>query len=467
MKLNLEISNYKKIKDFKGEFESGNIYVIGGKNNQGKTTFLQGLAALATGVPKKVDNVSFGETKGFIKGQFDFESATKGLYTVKWDFESDKNKFVIIDQDTNVIKCTPRNNAIAEMFKYNSFTIDEWFGWGLTSEGRKKQAEIIFNLLPIELQEEYKTIEAKVSEKGGTLFSDRAEVSKKYDAAKIVLDKFKPTDEELALQAKRTDATVGLTKLETQLESQLNSEKPILELQLTQARIDSEKNMDDALDLKESIQEIEAEILRLQQNRDKYQKSLDEKTAIQKELDKVVEIVAAKIEALPKEEQTVDVLRERISKGKDFIKSIDNIDSKVLNYKNAQKEAQVYLDSYTSFDEEIKSLRERKKAIINDSELPIENITIEDGECFYKEGDNLIPFIKDSLSYSEGGIIILKLLAHLNKDLPIWLLGSAESYDNDRLAKFANIAQEYDGIIFLDRVIPDSEEGLTVNILES
>lgn len=465
MNLSVEFKNFKKIKDFQGDFISGNVYVVGGKNDQGKTTFLQGIAAIATGNPAKNNCVSFGEDKGQVKGQFDFSAANGGVYTVKWDFTAETNKFVLIDPDTNILKSTPRANVIGDIFKYNAFTIDEWFGWGLTAEGRKKQAEIILNLLPEDARLEYDSIEAEISPKGGVLFLQRASASKEYDAAKIVVDTFKPTVAEIESLKTLAAAKKQLGEIEVELETALASDLPVLKLKQENAitAVDNcQKDIDNTLrDIDEITDEME-KLRKLLTEKQSHKKTLDAELIILKE---AVTNINSEIKNIPPVTDS-EALRERIKKGKEYIKSIEDIENKNTNYENAKKTAVLKFDEYDSLDADIKVKRERKAAIIEENKLPVENITIEDGECFYIDGENYIPFVKDSVSYSAGGMIILKLMAFLNKNLPIWLIGSAESYDNDRLPIICDIAKQYNGIIFMDRVIPESEDGITINALE-
>jgi hypothetical protein len=466
MNLNLEFKNFKKIKDFSHEFQSGNVYVVGGPNNIGKTTFLQGLSTLATGIARKTDNVSFGEENGQVKGQFSFDGANGGNYLVKWDFTSDTNKFVIIDPDTNVHKSTSRNNVIADIFKYNSFTIDEWFGWGLTAEGRKKQAEIILNLLPDIAREEYLKIENEVSPKFGTLYGSRTIINKEYEAAKSIVDQFKLTPEEKEKITKVETAKNLLYTYEQQLEKILanNPTKLSENLKTTKDAILQNNLFIDSA--KEDIDDITQQIKSLEEKKVKRLSELKGFENIMPDLkDK-------NIKALEDVNNCKDLgnefeVRERITSGKAFIEAVRNIEAKDKSYTENKKVAQVKFDELQILDADIKKKRERKEAIIEENKLPVENISIEDGECFYVDGNNYIPFTKDSVSYSEGGMIIIKLMAHLNQALPIWLIGSAESYDNTRLPELLNIAKQYNGIIFMDRVIADSEQELSINILES
>lgn len=465
MNLTVEIENFKKIKNLKKEFTSGNIYVVSGKNDIGKTTFLQGIATLATGIPPKTKEiVSFGESEGKVKGDFLFDGADNNKYVVKWDFTHDKSRFTIIDPETNILKSNSKNNVIADIFKYNLFTIEEWFGWGLTSEGRKKQAEIILNLLPEKAKKEYEEIESLVSPKFGSLFIERTEVNKEYDRAKAVLDSFEISKEDLDLLNQEEGAKKLIYSLKEQLENALKSNIPALKEKVVTAEMNIIKNDDFITGLKSDINDIDEQIKALELRKKQKEDALKE---AEKNAPILIKEMAAAQDELKNANPIVDIetLRKRISVGETLIESINKIKDKKADYEKAKGIAQLKLSKKEDLDQTIESKRSRKIQIIEENKLPVEKIVIEDGECFYDDNGNLIPFIKDSVSYSAGGMIILKLMAHLNKKLPIWLLGSAESYDDSRLAELQKIAEEYNGIIFMDKVIPGNQE-LTINVIE-
>jgi KaiC/GvpD/RAD55 family RecA-like ATPase len=465
MNLTVEFKNFKKIKDLKEEFHSGNVYIVGGPNNVGKTTFLQGIQTLATGVAKKGNNVSFGEADGQIKGQFEFKGANEGLYIVKWDFTNEDSKFVIIDSETNIHKSTSRNNVIAELFKYNMFTIDEWFGWGLTAEGRKKQAAIILNLLPEAARAEYDDIEKKVAPDTGSLYVRRTALNKEYDAAKLIVDTFALSQEQKDALTKEEAANNLLYQLKKDLEAVIACNKSTLEENKKRADEDLATALVDIDDVKEEISEIEEQMkaleLKLKAKKDNLQ-FLEKSIPVLKE--KIVKADEALNEV--KNMKNPDEIRNRIKSGEDLLENIRSIKEKQKNYEEAKKTAVSKMSERDEINSEIEKLRERKKIIIEENDLPVSNIVVENGECFYVDGENLIPFTRDSVSYSEGGMIILRLMAYLNRTLPIWLVGSAESYDDTRMKELQEIAEKYDGIIFLDKVVPDTNEGLKINVIE-
>jgi len=475
MKFSLELTNFKQHKELKQDFESGNIYVVGGPNDIGKTHFLEAIKVIATGVPGKKNNVSFGESEGTVKGEIEFDSAKGKKYIVKWDFTEDKNKFIIIDPETNVHKSTSRNNIIAELFQYNMFTIDEWFGWGLTSEGRKKQAEIILNLLPQEARDEFLSIEADVNPSFGNKFKERTEINKDYDAAKKLLDNSKLSDEDKAKIDKwEKGLKLTLQSLKDSLEEELKSDKSSKKEKLETLKKSMSEAMDEDLLIDEKFeseaQEVQNEIQRLQNKlvtmKEGYKTTKKRYKEKIEAMDIMIESLEEEINKDSKEKVDINVLKERIAKGETYKEEVTKLLSIQETYELNVKKAQELRDKSEKLTETIEKLRERKKAIIEENKLPVDNISIEDGECLYIDKDgNTMPFVKDAVSYAKGGMTIIRLMAHLNKELPIWLVGSAESYDKNRLEELHKIVEEYNGIMFLDKVIFDAES-LTIECLE-
>lgn len=450
MNLTIFIKNFKKIKDLEQSFQSGNIYVIQGSNDIGKSTFLQAIRILATGENKNSNNVSFGANDGHIKGEFELDGADNNRYVVKYDFSKEKNTFTLIDPTTKVHKSTSRNNVIADIFKYNSFTVEEWFGWGLTSEGRKKQAEILLNLLPDDAKKEYLDIETKVNTKNGILYKERTEINSKYEYSKNNIEVLNA--EETKLIKEKGNYEKVLLELKTNLESASNSERTILEYDLKSKEVDKTNQLF-------LINELETEIARLTkqltETKEKYLNTLEE-----------IDKINTKLKDIPVVNINIEETKQRIQKGEELLKQVAVAESKKKRIDDMTFKTQQLYHETTAKTKEIEDLRKRKQQILEDNELPVKEISIIDGEAMYVTSDGEVPFTKDNVSYSSGGMVIAKLMSHINKCLPIWLIGSAESYDKSRLNELQEIVKSNNGIIFLDKVEQEENTPLTIKCIE-
>lgn len=480
MKYSVEFKNFKKIEDLTAEFEGGNIYIIGGPNEIGKSTFLQGIEILSTGVdPNKGSIVTDGKEEGHIKTEFIGADGSK--YVVKYNFNDNKNQFILINPKTEVKKSTSRNNVIAEIFKYNKFTIEEWFAWGLTAEGRRKQADIILNLLPEKAKEEYLSIDDKISPKVGVIFGQRTSLNKDYDILKKTVEEYELSKLDIEDINKKTSVDTLLPTLKQELEKALKNNPDSIKknIEFLNASI-SEKEVasnEKVVSLEEQDRELEKEceeLLKQIELKKKKRAEIKEQITItkstsQEEIKKITEEVKALEESVKTLTDGVDIekLKERIATGEALQNKINNLIDKQKTYNEKCTKLQELFENIEKLNNEIDNLKERKVQILTENKLPISNIIIEDGEALYvdKEGVKL-PFIRESVSYSSGGMIVLELMAHINKELPIWLVGSAESYDKSRMEKLRILAKKYNGIVLLDKVIDNEKQQLEITCVE-
>ncbi len=471
----VDFLNHKLLQDTQAEFKAGNLYYIEGSNEKGKTTFINALRNLITGKANKTNNVTYGQTDGYVKGEFNLIGGNKEKYIIKWDFTQEKNSFVIIDPKTNVHKSTSRNNIVAEIFKYNDFTIDEWFQWGLTSEGRRKQASILLNLLPPDILNKYNKLEGETNTTYGTLYSKRTKENNIYDSIKMTLDSLKITNDDLATIKKENEYNKIVEKYNSN--KVYKSEKELLEVKYNSIE-DKIKSLNKELLEKENIQNInnkrdndliseylkKIEDLRLKIQKDiqsfnefkvNYEKNIDE---CNKEKEN--------INIFLNEYNNMDIISDDIfNNAKSELNKILLLKDKANKFTSTQQKLQQQFEIINNLNNEISNKRKEKTELLSLAKLP-ENIIIEDGEVMYKDNDNIIPFTENNVSYSSGGMVIAKLMIMLNKTLPIWLFGKAESYDTSRIKEFIKLAEENNGIIIMDKVIENENTPLSIKCVE-
>lgn len=452
-KITVEIKNYCKIKDLKYTFEGGNIYVIGGGNDQGKSTLLRALKILSTGLNPNNNNVSFGEEEGFLKGEFNLIGANKGKYVVKHDFDKEEGKFLLIDPETKPHKSNSRTNIIADIFKYNAFTIDEWFAWGITAEGRKKQAQIILNLLPEDQRKMYLDSVARVNSKNGTLYTSRTTKNVEKDTLSKIVSEYKITEDEEKKLLNEEKGKKQLEEYKKKKEASNSAEKGRLEQEQISLRNTNTELEASIGNLKTQIEKLQQDIIDNQKKIENNKKRYDD---INVELAQFAGVSEADMRELDK----------RIKAGEEFIASVTAIKTKKENYENHNKKLQNLSHEIEEINQKMEADKALMKKILTDSKLPVGELAIVDNEAMYvtPEGE-MVPFVKDNVSYSAGGMVILKLMQHLNKNLPLWLVGSAESYDDGRLEEFEKLVKANGGIMLMDRVVPEAGMPLTITCL--
>lgn len=473
-KLTVEFINYKLIKSLRQEFESGNVYIVGGGNAKGKTSFIQGIQTIIEGQNNGKDIVSFGEKEGKVSGEFKLKGGDNNIYKVIFEFnEQGKDKFTLINPDTSVSKSNSRTNTIADVFKYNTFTVDEFLSWGLTAEGRRKQASIILEMFEKSIRDRILEIDILTNTKDGEIFLQRKEANKDYDSNKKAHDSIIFSEEEKAKLVKGKETKKVYDDLVKQYETALESNASNAVLQEKKNNLILEKEsipekIDELnADAKDKVTNIDSEILELEEKIQKLKEkkgtiidnTITEETKLQqrsKDIDKEISVINEK---LPKDSANIIEMKGRIDKGKIWVEDYNKLCTKNEQKDELLKNVQASYKKVEELEKKLKEYNEEKKNLLTNSNLPVKNIVIDNGEAFYvdpKSGE-LLSFTEASLSYATAGIIVARIMAHINQTLPIWLVGKAAEYDDKSFNELIKIAEQYGGIVFADKVTTSNE----------
>ena len=184
-KIELFISLYKKLQNLNVKFETGNLYLVQGKNSEGKTSFIHLIEAMFKAKSSSDDSVTFGHEEGETKMNIiNFNNKLGEQCTLKYEYGKD-DKFTLILPDGTIKKNV---SAIREIFKYQEMSVDEFFALGLTSEGRRKQAKFIKNIFPNDIMTKIEEIDAQINEKTGILYKERTNANSSIIALKSILE---------------------------------------------------------------------------------------------------------------------------------------------------------------------------------------------------------------------------------------------------------------------------------------
>jgi len=450
-KLTYKIRNYKLLEDVSGEFVSGNLYCIRGGNGKGKTSFVRSFIDTIQAQNRTSRPVTFGKEDGDVN--LTYTDPEERIWNLKFDFTDKDESFTMVLPDTTKTKSV---KEIRNSLKFNSFTVDEFFANGLTAEGRRKQADIIKQLLSDKEQKQLATIEAEINSKNGTLFKERTDANTHYQTAKTLYDNCIVTEEQTnAINKFDTDKfgdnfVEETNKLDTELESKKNKlaiisapdyVTPATKKAALQTSIDEDNN--EIKELQEKIKKIEERI------------KVNEKAIV--ELGEVVEDVKKEIL-----EAEIETISKRLTTRKEAITFYNNAVLKKVEQKNLNKDLQEKFKTFNDLTDKIEEKRKEKNAIIKKVNFPF--ITIEDDELKFVDGDNLLPFNATSISYAKAGLIVTRIILSINKDLKLVLLGSAAEYDKHSREELKAIAKEFDGIIVGDEVIEDG--ALEIKVVE-
>jgi AAA15 family ATPase/GTPase len=115
------------------------------------------------------------------------------------------------------------------------------------------------------------------------------------------------------------------------------------------------------------------------------------------------------------------------------IAAVDKINHKVrvnLDKKNTEDEAAEYQAQYDTLTEDIKRIRDEKFALLDGAELPLEGLSVEEGELTYKG------YKWDNMSGSDQLKVSTAIVRKLNPECGFVLLDKLEQMDLETLSEF-------------------------------
>jgi energy-coupling factor transporter ATP-binding protein EcfA2 len=432
----IELSNFKTIKDFKADF-TGGIYLVTGENEIGKSTLLNAIGMLLTG-ERSSNLLTHGEEKGFAKMTV---GEGENAYEVELRFtEKNPRGTLTVCKKGSALKS---NNltALQSIFKYQDFDAHEFVKWSETTEGRRKQVEIVKSLLPLEVQNRILAIDNDVLKIKESRKDDNANI-KAYSS---VLDKSGLTPEDVEkyaepkdldeLIAKKTEAVTfneDLTKFKTRYDERA--------LDITKAETDkkelSKTNKETIAKLEEEKKAITAKINKIK---------TDEKIALDLADKKVKELQDKQSNyitwAKGKEPKILTEIEEEINSITEFNQKA----ASVVEYKKNKEELVKANRLKEEKETKLSNYATERQQLIDNSELPIKGLDFADDGLIL----NGVPFKTGEVSTSQEMEVAAKLIIAKNPTVKVFRIAQGESLGTARLnaiVDFAN-ANGYQGFI--------------------
>lgn len=163
--------------------------------------------------------------------------------------------------------------------------------------------------------------------------------------------------------------------------------------------------------------------------------ALNEKVEmLQKELARYTDELHIVMEQFETASKTVAELKdESTAELEESIRNIEEINKKILanlDREKAEKEAADYTAQYDLYTEQIEEVRRDKRALLEGADMPLEGLSVEQGELIYN-GQQW-----DCMSGSEQLIVAASIVRKLNPSCGFVLLDKLEQMDMNTLAAF-------------------------------
>lgn len=435
----LQLHNFKVISDFEATFE-GNVYLVTGENEFGKSTLLEALGIALTG--KREEVLRIGSEKGFLKTTIgddneDFE------VDLKFTEKNPSGTLKITSKKTGMQ--SDRISMLQQIFGYQDFDAVEFSQWSETAEGRRKQVEVIKSLLPVKVQKRIAEIDAEVSKikdderktanlnlKNYTTLVANAEREvlpgdlKKYE---------NPIELKQLLEDQQQKAQI-IEKAKTVLTAKENREKQLSEIP---GRIEAEtKKYDDEINRLNELIRIENE---------KKEKSLAdieaERVDVEARLIKINDWLA-QYEATKDDQSDAGTKLQEAEEHNKKHRIVSDYKEKLELKKQAEK-------TVNDLEAKLAKLQKERDGLIKESKLPIKGLN------FSQDGLELngVPFAPGKVSDSQIMEVAAKLIILKNPTVKVFRIARGESLGTKRLQTIIDLAKKegYQG--FIEQVVRD------------
>lgn len=447
-----ELENIKAIKNFKGVFE-GEVYLVTGENEVGKSTILQMLAMALSG--QRDDVLNNKSKKGFMKAIVGDDGKNYEI-NLKCTEANPKGILSITDKETGMR--SDKVSTIQDIFGYTDFDASEFVSWSKTKQGRRKQIEIIKSLLPKDVQGKILSLDGKIQE----AYDSRADLNSELKVYSNLLgEKGKNIQDgdvdTYADEIPMIDLIEKKTETATLIEQHKGVKDRFEEREVRKNQIpDDVKSIQVVLD--SDSKDFDSQELKA---KEAYDKALAE---IKKSRKEAVEKAAQDKKQLLDEEKEI---AEKQKKAKKWLKDNEpeTLDSIQLEIEEAEKHnkkhaivkeyltaKETFLSSEKKRDDkgkELEELRETRETIIKESNIPVEGLSFSDDGLTL----NGIPFEHDKISTSQEMEAVVKVIIAKNPKTKIFRVGQGESLGGDRLKAIVDFAKKNGCQGFIENVV--------------
>ena len=464
----IQLQNFQAIKEFSGNFE-GNVYLVTGENELGKSTLLKAIMTLLTGNRDEV--LRNGEEKGFAKIVVGGDGKEYEV-ELRMTKANPRGTITIKSKDTGLR--SDRVTALQEIFGYQDFDANEFVNWSETAEGRRKQVQIVKSLLPTETQQRIFEIDAESTRIKEQRKEDNSTL-KTYSTLLAKAEKeIKPGDVETYSEALDLQELLEQQAQAVKLEEKAKSvqeklaqrEKTIAET--PQKHADLDKKRAEALEARKSAEEaakaaMEEAIEKAKQDYlasvNRIKKQWEDTKVYFDEQEKLIQLEEA--DAVKRRDNCKSWLENyEANKPADVSQKINDIQhhngmhQKVEAYLQAKKEKDAAQAKVVSHIEKLNALSQERAQLIQDAKFPIAGLT------FTEDGLELngIPFVTGKVSDSQIMEVAARLIIAKNPTVKVFRIARGESLGKKKMEALVTFARENGFQGFVEQVVREQNE---------
>jgi chromosome segregation ATPase len=373
----LEIENVKRVKAVKIEPTANGLTVIGGKNNQGKTSILDSIAWALGGDKYRPSDA---QRNGSVIPPNLHMVMSNGLIVERKGKNSDLK---VIDPEGQ----KGGQQLLNEFVEQLALDLPKFM-----QSTSKEKANTLLQIIGV----------------GDKLFEIETQEQEVYNRRRTIgqiADQKKKFAKEMTYYPDAPKQPISASELIKQQQEILASNG------------ENQRKRDQALHLHAERNRLAEKVNMLKEELEKYQKQL-----IQVDMDMNI--------AYKTSEQLHDESTEELENN---IANIEEINRKVrtnLDKDKAEEDAQNYESQYNTLTTQIDDLRKSKIDLLKNAELPLQGLSVEDGELTYKG------FKWDNMSGSDQLKVSTAIVRKLNPQCGFVLLDKLEQMDLDTLKEF-------------------------------
>ena len=424
----LELRNFQAIKDFSADF-TGDVYLVKGENEVGKSTILKSIVCLLTGERDAV--LRNGEKNGFAKMVIGGDGKE---YTVELRFTENDPRGTISIKAKDGMRST-NVSMLRTILNYRNFDAEEFARWSETAEGRRKQIQVVMGLMPPEIANRIKTIDAEVLQTKETRKSVNANV--KYKETELESIKAQLSDGDIETYTKPIDLTVLMQESNKAAEQRAKAEN----VKMQMASLESE-----LANIPKERERLAADLERAKKAYEDaklfYNRSIENVAAQETEIKGKIENAEqwlSEYDAQPKEDAAEKLAAAQNHNAKcQIVKMFHAKQTEVDAERTKADKLNADLDAYA---------KERAE-LVAAAKFPI------DGLSFGEDGLTLndVPFVVGKVSDSQIMEVAAKLVIASNPTVNIFRIGRGESLGAKRLQSIVNLAKENGFQGFIEQV---------------